>query len=46
MKLMKLKDEAPKHIGKFWSRHQRKFLNYNEWIAEERRMECLERKIK
>ena len=46
MKLMKLKDEKLKHIGKFWSRHQRKFLNYNEWIAEERRMECLERKIK
>jgi len=35
MKLKKLKDATPKYEGKFWSYSQRKFLTYNEWIAEE-----------
>ncbi len=35
MKLKKLKNATPKYEGKFWSYPQRKFLSYNEWIAEE-----------
>ena len=35
MKLKKLKEEAPKYEGKFWSYSKRKFVGYNEWIKEE-----------
>jgi len=35
MKLKKLKEEAPKYEGKFWSYSKRKFVGYDEWIKEE-----------